>query len=113
MTKAEIASLLQQQFERSLSATSVYRLLRINAYRKVKPTKKPGLTDKQKAARLVWCLDHQYWSLEDWKRVVWSDETSVVHGVKRGGERVWRTPFERSEATCRRSQWKGFSEFTF
>jgi len=35
--------------------------------------------------------DHQDWSLEDWKKVVWSDETSVILGHRRGGVRVWRT----------------------
>jgi hypothetical protein len=50
----------------------------------VKPTKKPGLTDKMKAARLKFCQDHADWTLEDWKNVIWTDETSVVLGHRRG-----------------------------
>ena len=92
---------------------SVWRLLKMNGYRKVKPTTTPGLNAKQKSARLQWCLDHKDWTLEDWKKVIWSDETSVIYGLRRGGERVWRTPYEKNVDTCRRNRWKVFSEFMF
>ena len=45
--------------------------------------------------------------------MLWSDETSVIYGQRRGGEKVWRTIYERNEASCRRNRWKGFSEFMF
>lgn len=37
--------------------------------------KKPWLTDKQKDARLKFAKDHITWECEDWKRVMFSDET--------------------------------------
>jgi hypothetical protein len=49
-------------------------------YKKVKSTTKPGLNQKQKEKRLAFCRKYQYWTLEDWKRVIWSDETSIVLG---------------------------------
>ncbi len=51
--------------------------------------------------------------MEDWKRVIWSDETSIVFGQRRGAERVWRTVQEVSAPTVIRRCWKGFSEFMF
>lgn len=96
-----------------LSPTTIWRILKEARFSYVKPSRKPGLTKSMKEARLRFCLEYQYWTLDDWKKVLWSDETSVVHGAKRGGERVWRTAEEAYDKTCIRVRWKGFSEFMF
>lgn len=66
-----------------------------------------------KEDRLKWCLQHQDWTLEDWKNVIWSDETSVVLLHRRGGYRVWRKVDEAFVRSCIRERWKGYSEFMF
>ena len=96
-----------------ISATSIWRILRKAGMHKTKPTRKPGLTNEMKLARLRWCLDHQGWTLEDWKNVIWSDETSVVLGHRRGGYKIWRTKEERFLKSTIRPRWKGYSEFMF
>ena len=78
-----------------VSDITVWRILRSAGFRKTKPTRKPDLTPEMKKARLQFALDHKDWTIEDWKKVIWSDETSVVCGFRRGGHRVWRTPEER------------------
>jgi hypothetical protein len=60
-----------------VSRTTVYRVLIDNGYGSFKRTVKPGLTNEQKAARLRWCLIYKDWKIEDWKNVIFSDETSV------------------------------------
>jgi hypothetical protein len=79
----------------------------------VKPTQKPGLNSAQKKARLQFCLKHEDWTIEDWKRVIWSDETSVILGQRRGTIRLWRASGEAYKSTCIRNRWKVFSEFMF
>lgn len=96
-----------------ISATTVLRILKLAGFKKTKPTRKPGLTKKMMAERLQWCLAHQHWTLEDWKRVIWSDETSVVLLHRRGGYRIWRTTEERFVRSAIRERWKGYSEFMF
>lgn len=96
-----------------ISAMTVWRILRRSGLRKTKPTRKPGLTLKMRKDRLQWCLERKDWTLEDWKNVIWSDETSVVLLHRRGGYRVWRTPQERLVRSCIRERWKGSSEFMF
>jgi Transposase len=96
-----------------VSATTVWRMLRKNGFRKTKPTRKPGLTQKMRSERLKWCLDRQHWSLDDWKNVIWSDETSVVLLHRRGGYRLWRQPEEKVNKSVIRPRWKGSSEFMF
>ncbi|RKK19273.1 hypothetical protein BFJ66_g17761 [Fusarium oxysporum f. sp. cepae] len=96
-----------------ISKSTVTSLLKEAGYRKTKPTRKPGLTTKMRKERLEWCLAHQDWTLEDWKAVIWSDETSVILLHRRGGYRIWRKAEERVTRSCIRERWKGSSEFMF
>jgi len=100
-------------YEAGISPASALRILQKYGLTNVKPTRKPGLNKAQKAARFAFCHAHQHWTLEDWKNVIWSDETSVIMGIRRGTVRVWRTPDEAVDSTVIRNRWKGFSEFMF
>jgi hypothetical protein len=71
-----------------LSLYNVWRVLKAAGYHKTKPTRKPGLTKKMRQERLDWCLAHKDWTLEDWKNVIWSDETLVLLNHRRGGYHV-------------------------
>uniref|UniRef100_A0A672Q5G6 Transposase Tc1-like domain-containing protein n=1 Tax=Sinocyclocheilus grahami TaxID=75366 RepID=A0A672Q5G6_SINGR len=42
-------------------------------YRKAK--RKPALTPKQKTTRLQWSKEKQSWSVHDWMKVIFSDES--------------------------------------
>jgi hypothetical protein len=66
-----------------------------------------------KQKRLEFALKHQNWTLEDFKNVIWMDETSVILGHRRGSNRVWRRAFECYDTTviCRR--YKNACEFIF
>jgi transposase len=107
-TCAEIASELLD-----ISATTVWRVLRGAGLKKTKPTRKPGLTDRMRTDRLNWCLKHQHWTLDDFKNVIWTDETSVILLHRRGGYQIWRTKDEAFLRSCIRERWKGSSEFMF
>lgn len=100
-------------FEAGVSQSSVHRVFKRNRLSPCKRTIKPGLTPAIRAARLKWCYDHRHWTLEDWKNVIWSDETSVQLGQRRGKIRVWRTPEEAFHQDCKGSKWKGFSDMMF
>ena len=92
------------------SPMTVWRTLRNAGFRKTKPTRKPGLSAKAKVERLAWCREHENWTLDDWKRVIWSDETSVLLGHRRGGYRVWRRPDEGFAKSVVRERWAGYQE---
>jgi hypothetical protein len=66
-----------------------------------------------KKKRLEWCLLYKDWTLEDWKRVIFIDETSVQLGGIRGKRRVWRTTKEAYHPHVIKRRWKGFKEFMF
>jgi Transposase len=35
---------------------------------------KPFIFDNNQERRLTWALEHCHWSIEDWKKVLWTDE---------------------------------------
>jgi hypothetical protein len=92
---------------------TIWRTLRGAGFKKTKPTRKPGLTKKIQQDRLDWCLQRKDWTLEDWKNVIWSDETSVILLHRRGSYRVWRKADEAFVRSCIRERWKDASEFMF
>jgi len=99
-------------YEHGISTSSIGLILHKNGLSNVKPTRKPGLNKLQCKARLAFCLAHQHWTIDDWKKVIWSDETSVVL-CRRGSQRIWRSADEAFEKSSVRNRWKGYSEFMF
>jgi Transposase len=57
-------------YESGISCASALRILHKHGLSSVKPTRKPGLSLQQRAARLQFCLQHAHWTLEDWKCVI-------------------------------------------
>ena len=57
--------------------------------------KEPGLRPENVEARLHWALKHINWSLDEWKRVIWSDESSIWVGVNPRRQWVVRPSGER------------------
>lgn len=57
--------------------------------------KKPALSDKNVAARIKFCKDHKNWNVEDWKKVIWSDETKINRFQSDGKEYYWHRPHEK------------------
>lgn len=92
---------------------TVWKILKAEGYSQCKLTVKPGLQDLNKKERLAWCLERKDWTLEQWKDIIFSDETSVQLGGVRGRRRVWRKPDEAFHDHVIRRRWKGFSEFMF
>jgi hypothetical protein len=47
------------------------------------------LSVKNARKRLAWCKAHRYWTIDDWKRMVWSDETKVNRFNSDGRTWAW------------------------
>jgi transposase len=75
-----------------VSRRTVYRMLRKEGFKLYKELSKPGLTKAMMKAQLEFCKAYEHWTLEDWKRVIWTDETSIILGHRRGSYRIWRRP---------------------
>ena len=62
--------------------------------------KKPLLSEKNRAARLEFAMTHRDWTVEDWKKVLWSDESTVELFSSKRRVFVTRRPGERYKKEC-------------
>jgi transposase len=62
--------------------------------------KKPNISAKNIQGREDWCRQVADWTDEEWKKVIWSDESSVELGLSSRKIMVWRSQGERYKADC-------------
>lgn len=62
--------------------------------------KKPNLKPGHIARRMVWAEEKLGWTMEEWKRVIFTDESSVELGKLSCQPRVWRSPSEEYLPQC-------------
>jgi len=64
-----------------------------------KPVKKPLLLPRHLRARLEFCKDHESWTSNDWRSVIFSDE-SKIQLVNNSYGYVWRKANEKLHPDC-------------
>jgi len=90
----ELSKTLQEMNGESISARTVRRALRKVGMKAVVKRKRPLLTKRHRRERLDFAMAHKDWTVEDWKRVVWSDETKINCLGSDGRKWVWKKPGE-------------------
>lgn len=93
-TAVDVAKTLSTITNTLLSSQTVRRGLKTAGMKAVVKKKKPLLTKKHRKERLDFALAHQYWTIEDWKKVLWSDETKINRLGSDGRKWVWKKPGE-------------------
>ena len=68
-----------------MSLETVRRVLRKHSFKAVVKKKKPFLSVRHRQQRLAFALKHREWTVEDWKRVIWSDGRQWVRKQKGEG----------------------------
>src|SRR5258705_4849395 len=72
-TATAIAKSLSTIISQPLSAQTVRNHLKKMGMKAVVKQKRPFLSKKHQQARLDFALAHQYWTVDDWKRVIWEE----------------------------------------
>ncbi|GBN62545.1 hypothetical protein AVEN_259773-1 [Araneus ventricosus] len=85
---------------RTVSKRTVPRLPHFLGFGIRRPTRVPLINASHRAARLVWAREHRKWTLEDWKRVAWSDESRFRLLHEDGRLRIWRQALEAMDPAC-------------
>jgi transposase len=91
---AEVTRTLMDITNQPISSQTVRRHLKKAGMKAVVKRKRPLLKKRHRQARLDFALTHKDWTVEDWKRVVWSDETKINRLGSDGKKWVWKRPGE-------------------
>jgi transposase len=93
-TAVEVARALKKNLGKDVHVDTVRNALHekgLGAF--VKP-EKPNLSPKNVKARLAWAKAHVDWTLDDWRRVVWTDETKINRFGSDGRKYAWKREAE-------------------
>jgi transposase len=94
-TAAKVAKHLHEVERVQVSASTVQRTLRKAGMKSTVKQKKPLFKPQHIRERLAFAQRHKDWTIEDWKRVIWSDETKINRFGADGRKWCWKKPGEQ------------------
>jgi hypothetical protein len=94
--KADNATQVRQQLADitgvDVSTETVRRALKEVGLRAIAKVKKPRILPRHKRQRLDFAIRYKDWTVDDWKRVIWSDETKINRLGSDGRQWAWKKP---------------------
>lgn len=100
LTAPEVRSQFNSNRNRSVSVTTVKRRLRAAGLMGRVAVRKPLLRQQNRRKRLQWAKAHKNWTLEDWTKVLWTDESKYEVFGSRRRIFVRRSATERLTPQC-------------
>lgn len=86
----QVTKSLQDITNITISPQTVRDALKTSGMKAVVKKKRPLLTKRHRMERLYFAERHQNWTVDDWKKVVWSDETKINRMGSDGRLYVWK-----------------------
>jgi transposase len=100
LSLGQIQALWAKKKKESISIDTIQRALKDAGLRSCVARRKPLVTDTHKQNRLTWARDHEHWTVHQWRRVMWSDESTFAQFQQDNRCRVWREPEEEFDVSC-------------
>lgn len=100
MAATVTARMTPGQHNERISAQTVRNRLRAEGLRARRPFVGPVLTRQHKQARLAWSQEHLRWTRQQWKNVLFTDESRFALTTGDGRIRVYRRRNERYAEAC-------------
>ncbi len=101
---SDITTWAQDYFGKPLSSTTICSYIHKCQLKLYCAKRKPYVNSVQKRRRLLWARRHLGWTITQWKRVLWSDESVFQVFFGRNGRRVLRTKEEKDHPDCYQQQ---------
>ena len=76
--------------KKKVCSETVRRALKSSGMKAVKKKNKTLLAARNHKKRLDFAMRHKDWTVEDWKRVIWSDETKINRMGSDGQKWAWK-----------------------
>ena len=86
--------MLEDITDKILNPQTVRRGLKQVGMKSVVKTNKPFLSKRHRKERMDFAIAHKDWTVEDWKRVIWSDESKINRFGSDGRKWAWKKPGE-------------------
>jgi transposase len=88
LPKSDLAKEISSNVQVDLSAATLVKTLKKNGFKSHIARKKPFISEVNRQKRLKWAKEHAKFKIEDWRRVIWTDESSISTDSY-GKIRVW------------------------
>lgn len=99
-TSTHLQGMLREVRNVQISTRTIRRRLNESQLTSRRPKKCPLLTRRHRVARLRFARQHANWTVNHWKKVLFTDETRVSLRGPDGRQRVWRRQGERYAQCC-------------
>ena len=86
----QVSKALQEATNKTFSVQTLRNHLKNTGMKAVVKKKRPLLLKRHRKACMDFALAHKDWTIEDWKKVVWSDETKINRLGSDGRQWVWK-----------------------
>ena len=93
-TPAQLAKVVSNMKNIPISSSTICRGLKKSGMKAVVKQKKPYLKAEHRRRRMKFATQYRNWTIEDWKRVIWSDETKINRLGSDGKNWAWKKPQE-------------------
>lgn len=94
-TKRKLIEMIKIDFKKTVSATTISRILKKNGIKCCSAAKKPLISPKNIKKRLQYVKEYGDWTISDWNKVIFSDETKIMLYTNDGRIKVYRKKGER------------------
>jgi transposase len=99
LNAAQVATTFTAQTKLRVSKKTIRRALKKENLRSCIARPKPLISTINALNRLTWCLARRDWTARHFRRILWSDETSIQL-FQQVLSRIWREPHEEWDAEC-------------
>jgi len=96
----ELTIKLNELLEKPICRRTVLNYLQRYSFEYNIKLKKPSLKKQHREARLQWCLDHSNWTINDWKQVLFSYESTFYFIKSKSEMNIWQKKDEHWNESC-------------
>lgn len=88
----EVQQKLSSCYQIEISKRTALREINKCGFHARKRVKKPRLTERHKSLRLAFAKKYQNWTMDDWEKVIWTDESKINLFGPDGPKYIYRKP---------------------
>lgn len=100
LSASRITSDLNSSLVKPVSIFTVRRYLKDLGYEYVVKIKKQWLSTSHREKRVLWCQEHLNWTIDQWKNVIFSDESTFYVLKRKNLCKIWRLEKEKLLPEC-------------